>query len=203
MVKLLAELHGGAVAAQSAAGEGSRFTVWLPLRAQEAALATAKPASPPPHVDALPGGPMALVVEDDSKSADLIRVQLEAEGFKVLHAASAEDALVLAMEHPLLLITVDIMLPNMDGWELLSRLKATPALARIPVVIISIVADRNKGVELGAAAVIQKPVSRQELSASLVELGLDRDRITLEVARAPSGPQAADGPVTLESQLVA
>jgi len=114
----------------------------------------------------------ALVVEDDFKSADLIRVQLEAEGFKVLHAASAEAALVLAVQQPLSLITMDIMLPNMDGWEFLSRLKQVPELRRIPVVIISIVADRNKGFSLGAAAVMQKPISRQELYESLVDLGL-------------------------------
>ena len=64
------------------------------------------------------------------------------------------------------------MLPDMDGWEFLSRLKQMPALRRIPVVIISIVADRNKGFALGAAAVMQKPISRQELYDSLVELGL-------------------------------
>ena len=118
------------------------------------------------------GARTALVVEDDYKSAELIRVQLEAEGFKVLHAASAEAALVLAVQQPLSLITLDIMLPNMDGWEFLSRLKEVPALSRIPVVIISIVADRNKGFALGAAAVMQKPISRQELYGSLVELGL-------------------------------
>ena len=64
------------------------------------------------------------------------------------------------------------MLPNMDGWEFLSRLKQVPELSHIPVVIISIVADRNKGFALGASAVMQKPVSRQELVESLVELGL-------------------------------
>jgi CheY-like chemotaxis protein len=111
-------------------------------------------------------------VEDDLKSAGLLRVHLEAEGFKVLHAASAEAALVLALQQPLSLITLDIMLPNMDGWEFLCRLKQVPALTRIPVVIISIVADRNQGFALGAAAVMQKPVSRQELYESLVELGL-------------------------------
>ena len=57
-----------------------------------------------------------------------IRVQLEAEGFQVLHAASAEAALALAMQQPLALITLDIMLPNMDGWEFLSRIKQVPAL---------------------------------------------------------------------------
>ncbi|HXI60021.1 MAG TPA: response regulator [Polyangia bacterium] len=111
-------------------------------------------------------------MEDDLKSADLLRLQLEAEGFKVLHAESAEAALVLAIQQPLSLITLDISLPVMDGWELLGRLKLIPALRRIPVVVISIVADRNKGFALGAAAVMQKPISRQEFYQSLSDLGL-------------------------------
>ena len=172
MVKLLAELHGGAVAVESAVGEGSCFTVWLPFRAPEEKVLTSAKAPAAPRLDALPSARTALVVEDDLKSADLIRVQLEAEGFQVLHAASAEAALVLAAQQPLSLITLDIMLPNMDGWEFLSRLKQVPALSRIPVVIISIVADRNKGFALGAAAVMQKPISRQELYESLLDLGL-------------------------------
>jgi PAS domain S-box-containing protein len=173
MVKLLAELHGGAVAVESAAGEGSRFIVWLPLRLTEEAAAVAPVKAPAAHrARALTGERVALVVEDDFKSAELIRLQLEAEGFKVLHAASAEAALALALQQPLALITLDIMLPNMDGWELLSRLKQVPDLRRIPVVIISIVADRNKGFSLGAAAVMQKPISRQELYESLMDLGL-------------------------------
>ncbi len=181
MVKLLAELHGGAVSVESAVGEGSRFTVWLPLRT--AAASSVALSEPPAALDdtsssgvmrisAPPGPTVALVVEDDIKSAELIRVQLEAEGFKVLHATSAEAALRIAEQQPLSLITLDIMLPDMDGWEFLSRIKQVPALARIPVVIISIVADHNKGFALGAAAIMQKPISRQELYESLVELGL-------------------------------
>jgi CheY-like chemotaxis protein len=172
MVKLLAELHGGAVAVESAVGEGSRFTVWLPLRALEESTLTQAKVPAPSHVEAPKGALTALVVEDDSKAAELIRVQLEAEGFKVLHAASAEAALAIAAQQPLSLITLDIMLPDMDGWAFLGRLKETPALTGIPVVIISIVADRNKGLGLGAAAVMQKPLSRNELYGSLVELGL-------------------------------
>jgi PAS domain S-box-containing protein len=172
MVKLLAELHGGAVAVESAVGEGSRFTVWLPLRAVEGEALTPGKASGGPRSEPLAGARTVLVVEDDFKSADLLRVHLETEGFKVLHAGSAEAALALAVQQPLSLITLDILLPNMDGWEFLARLKQVPALTRIPVVIISIVADRNKGFALGAAAVMQKPVSRQELYESLVELGL-------------------------------
>ena len=172
LVKLLVELHGGTVAVESAVGEGTRFTVWLPFRApEEDALTSAK--APAARVsEAVTGAPTALVVEDDLKSAELIRVQLEAEGFRVLHATSAEAALALAVQQPLALITLDIMLPTMDGWEFLSRLKQVSALSCIPVVIISIVADRNKGFALGAAAVMQKPISRKELYDSLVELGL-------------------------------
>jgi CheY-like chemotaxis protein len=110
MVKLLAELHGGAVAVESAVGEGSCFTVWLPLRGLEDGGLMSAPAAP--RIDALGGPRTALVVEDDYKSAELIRVHLEAEGFTVLRAASAEAALVLAVQQPVSLITLDILLPN-------------------------------------------------------------------------------------------
>ena len=168
MVKLLAELHGGAVAAESAVGEGSGFTVWLPLRSTEG---TAK-MLPGPGIQTQEGAPIALVVEHDLKSVELIRLQLEAEGFQVLHAESGEAALEVATKQSLSLITLDILLPDMDGWEFLGRIKTMPALSRIPVVIISIVADRNKGFALGAAAVLEKPTSRQELMDALAQLGL-------------------------------
>jgi PAS domain S-box-containing protein len=194
MVKLLAELHGGAVCVESAVGEGSRFTVWLPLRVAAASVSEAPEAPAVARLSRPAGPPTALVVEDDLKSAELIRVQLEAEGFKVLHAASAEAALVLAQERPLSLITLDIMLPDTDGWEFLGRIKQVPSLARIPVVIISIVADHNKGFALGAAAIMQKPISRQELYESLVELGLfpvARGR-TLKVLVVDDDPKAVE-----------
>ena len=90
----------------------------------------------------------------------------------MVHAASAEAALALAVQQPPSLITLDVLLPTMDGWALLAHLKQAPALGRIPVVVISVVADRNKGFALGASAVMQKPISRQQLYESLVELGL-------------------------------
>ena len=194
MVKLLAELHGGAVAVESAVGQGSSFTVWLPLRGAEdnAPKVVNHPAAP--HIEKAADARTALVVEDDDKSAELIRVQLEAEGFTVLHAASAEAALVLAAQQPLSLITLDIMLPDMDGWEFLRRVKQLPALARIPVVIVSIVADRSRGFALGAAAVMQKPISRQELYDALVDLDLFpvRDGKALNVLVVDDDPKAVD-----------
>jgi CheY-like chemotaxis protein len=166
-------LHGGVVAVESSVGAGSCFTVWLPVRpGPEQGVVTSINVPARSVAASEPGTRMALIVEDDLKSADLIRLQLEAEGFKVLHAASAEAALELASEQPLALITLDIMLPLMDGWELIQRLKQVPSLGRIPMVVISVAADRNKGFALGAAAVMQKPISRQELYESLVDLGL-------------------------------
>jgi PAS domain S-box-containing protein len=193
MIKLLAELHGGTLAVESVVGTGSRFTVWLPLRGVDAP-AEAIPVFTPPAATVMAGDRIALVVEDDFKSADLIRVHLEAEGFKVLHAVTAEDAFVLAEKHDLSLITLDIMLPKMDGWEFLSRLKHMPALSHIPIVIVSIVADRNKGFALGAAAVMQKPVSRQELCASLTDLDLLplQPGATLDILVVDDDPKAVE-----------
>ncbi|MBC7670813.1 MAG: PAS domain S-box protein [Polaromonas sp.] len=170
MLKLLAELHGGIVAVQSAVDEGSRFTVWLPSRSVTAPVVI---MPTPGGVEAIGlSSRAALVVEDDEQSANLIRVQLEAEGFTVVLAHSAEAALILAQQQTFSLITLDVLLPNMDGWEFLSQIKAFPTLEQIPVVIISMFADRNKGFALGAASVVQKPVSRETFFAALGELGL-------------------------------
>jgi CheY-like chemotaxis protein len=175
-------------------GEGSRFVVWLPLRRSERRVSTPAEAVPAIPVAVPAGGLTALVVEDDVKSAELIRVQLEAEGFTVLHAPSAEAALVMAAQQPLSLITLDIMLPNMDGWEFLGRIKQVPELARVPVVIISIVPDRNRGFALGASAVIQKPISRNELCEALLDLGLfpRAEGKTLKVLVVDDDPKAVE-----------
>ncbi len=175
MVRQLAELQGGGVAVASAVGEGTRFAAWLPLRIsaradlvpQQRDLAAAAAWVAPDSAQRT-----ALVVEDDDQAADLVRLLLEAEGFKVLRAASGEIALEMARQQTLSVITLDIQLPGIDGWEFLMRIAQDSALAQIPVVIISGLAEGTLALQRGAAAVLQKPVSRVQLKASLANLRL-------------------------------
>jgi signal transduction histidine kinase/DNA-binding response OmpR family regulator len=173
LVKQLAEMHGGAVAVASAEGEGACFAAWLPLRTPVQAAAVAPQRSGAAIIPAVePLARIALVVEDDAMTADLVRLLLEAEGFTVIHAASAEAALEVVSQHTLSLISLDIQLPGMDGWAFLQRIRESATLAHVPVVIVAGAVDSNMALNRGAAAVLQKPISRAELKASLADLGL-------------------------------
>jgi PAS domain S-box-containing protein len=192
MVKQLAELQGGTVAVASAEGRGACFAFWLPLRGS-----VEVPAASPHDVPAVPAPAafqerIALVVEDDDRAADLVRLLLEAEGFTVLRAANAESALVIAPQQPLSLITLDIQLPGIDGWEFLARIRESSLLAQVPVVIISGTAHTNLTLTRGAAAILQKPISRAQLKASLAKVGLQPAReCTHVILVADDDPQAA------------
>ena len=168
MVHRLAELHGGTVAVTSEPGRGSCFTVWLPRRDEiESDIVDLPTVSA-----AEPARLLALVVEDHDEAAELMRAQLEAKGFAVRRVASAEAALVLAAEFVPDVITLDILLPGMDGWEFLARLRETPSWESVPVVVVSVVADQGRGFSLGAALVLQKPIGRDALAKGLERLGL-------------------------------
>jgi len=184
MVRRLAELHGGTVAVTSQAGHGSCFTVWLPWRAAQADTPDEMPAveelptTAATHaVAAVPSGSrrLALVVEDDDEAAALMGLQLQAEGFDVRTVTSAEAALALSGTLRPDLITVDILLPGMDGWDFIARLRDLPAWADVPVVVVSVMADHRRGFSLGASLVLQKPVSRQALARGLNRIGLAPD----------------------------
>lgn len=186
MVKRLAELHGGAVGLHSELGKGSTFTVWLPWRKQaDAPIAVENPVALPTPA-AVTGTdatvrsagseqPLALVVEDDDSAAALLRLQLEGTGFRVVRTAAAEAALELAALEIPDLLTLDIHLPGMDGWEFLERFKSQERFAGVPVVIVSIVADKGRGLSLGASQVLQKPVSREDFSRALATIGFPVD----------------------------
>jgi DNA-binding response OmpR family regulator len=184
-VSRLAQLQGGSVAVTSEPGRGSCFSLWLPWQPSEIG-----PLDPPDGTNPEAGLPLALVVEDDARAAELMRVQLEAMGFRVRRAASAEAALSLVGECTPDLITLDILLPGMDGWDFLSRIKDLPPWSNVPVVVVSVVADHEIGLSLGASAVLQKPVGRSEFAHELARLGVsptgNRDVTVLVVDDDPS-----------------
>ena len=118
-----------------------------------------------------PKARIALVVDDEDQAADLLRLFLEAEGFSVLRAVYAEDALLLVRQHTFALITLDLELSDMNGWQFLLQLRESSGL-HAPVVIVSGRPVGDLAQARGAAAVLLKPVSRGELKATLAELGL-------------------------------
>ncbi|MDD1621032.1 MAG: response regulator [Methylococcaceae bacterium] len=181
MVKRLTELHGGSVELESELGKGSRFLVRIPWRkAGEDAATPVTPVMPPrnqnasaaPVADKLSDTPTVLVIEDELYSANLLTHHLEQEGLRVICMPTGEQALEWLTHNRPDLITLDLMLPGMDGWEVLSRIKQMLPLDTVPVMIVSIVADGKRGIALGASQVLQKPVSHSELKNALAAIGI-------------------------------
>lgn len=119
---------------------------------------------------------IALVVEDDDRSANVVRLFLEADGFTVLCCSTAEGALLMAPQQPLALITLDLKLHRMNGWQFLQRLREDSTLAHVPVVVISglpvSAAAPGLATWRGLVGALQKPFTRAQLHGVLADLGL-------------------------------
>jgi len=114
-----------------------------------------------------PDAPPVLVIDDDPAARDLLRRVLEGQGWAVVTADSGEAGLRLARELNPLVITLDVMLPGLDGWQVLQALKADRTLQGIPVVMISILEEKGRAFELGAAECLTKPIDRALLQRVL------------------------------------
>jgi signal transduction histidine kinase/CheY-like chemotaxis protein len=161
----LCRMMGGDIAVQSEAGRGSTFTVRLPSRVVTAAEEPAVPAVA--SVDTLPHVGTVLVIDDEAAVRDLMQRFLTKEGFRVVVAAGGDEGLRRAREVRPDAITLDVMMPGMDGWAVLSALKADPDVGDIPVIMLTIVDDKNLGYALGAADYLTKPLDRERLVAVL------------------------------------
>jgi PAS domain S-box-containing protein len=157
-------MMGGDITVTSEHGAGCTFTIELPAQvdAIEAARASAR-ADQPVIQEIQPGVRPILVIDDDPDSRDLLLRTLEADGYVVVTASSGDEGLSLARQLKPALITLDVMMPGTDGWAVLEQLKADPELRDVPVMIVSIVGEKDLGYTLGAVEYLTKPVDRDSL----------------------------------------
>jgi signal transduction histidine kinase/CheY-like chemotaxis protein/HAMP domain-containing protein len=163
ITKHFCTLLGGDVGVESTPGAGSTFTIWLP----DQGVAPAAVESPPTMT--ADGRSTVLVVDDDASVRGLLTKTLEKEGYRVISAGNGVEALSLAREHRPQAITLDVLMPQMDGWAALKELKADPELRTIPVIMVTVLNERGMAIPLGATDFVTKPVDRQRLTAILRE----------------------------------
>ncbi|MBI3977744.1 MAG: response regulator [Chloroflexi bacterium] len=159
-------------AVESEYGKGSRFTARLPAvvgeRKPEAEAAAESAVAPAMPIEGVPAGAATvLVIDDDPVARDLMTRHLTREGYRVATAAGGEEGLRRARELRPSAITLDVMMPRIDGWTVLAALKADRDLADIPVVMMTMVDDQNRGYALGATDYVVKPIDRNRLAAVL------------------------------------
>ncbi len=173
-----AKMMGGDITVESEEGKGSTFTVTLPVTVEsdpEAAkdLKTDR--------DAAEGAGTVLVIDDEPAVHDILSRTLTKHGFRVKGASSGEEGLRMARKLRPQMITLDVMMPGMDGWAVLTALKSDPSLSDIPVIMLTIVDDRNLGYSLGAADYLTKPIDRERLASVLLRYRRDSVNAVLVV----------------------
>jgi signal transduction histidine kinase/CheY-like chemotaxis protein len=153
ITRKLARMMGGDVTVNSEPGKGSVFTVRLP----------GDEATGPTQESRAQGSDCVLVVDDDATARELIAEHLKAEGLPVVTAASGLEGLKLAKHLRPIAITLDVMMPDLDGWSVLAALRQDTELADIPVIMVTILDEQRRAASLGAAGYLTKPIDRDRL----------------------------------------
>src|SRR6516165_1398186 len=165
----LCGMLGGEITVNSSQGVGTTF--FIQLRRDPQIEGEDEPVALVPDVS-VAGGPanaaqLALVIDDDETVHDVMRRFLVREGFDVVTARNGEDGLDLARQVRPSIITLDVLMPGLDGWRVLHELKSDPILANIPVVMLTIVDEAKRGYTLGAWDYVTKPIDRSRLQQLL------------------------------------
>jgi signal transduction histidine kinase/DNA-binding response OmpR family regulator len=186
------ELLGGRMWLETELGVGSTFGFAIPLGT------TSEPSAPSAEPVSIQG-PLVVVIEDDRPSLELLTLYLEGAGVEVLGARDGPSGLEIVRRKEPAAVVLDIRLPDMDGWEVLTALKADPVTVEIPVVVVSMLDERGTGFALGAAEYLVKPVSREHVLAALARVGvlpeagtllvIDDDPLALELVTAVLEPR--------------
>ena len=190
--KRILELLGGRIWLETEVGVGSTFGFAIPLGTTSEPSARSAEQAPV-------AGPLVVVVEDDRPSLELLTLYLEGAGVEVVGARDGPSGLETVRRQQPAAVVLDIRLPDMDGWEVLTALKADPVTAEIPVVVVSMLDERGTGFALGAAEYLVKPVSREHVLAALSRVGvlpeagtllvIDDDPLALELVTAVLEPR--------------
>lgn len=163
--KRLCQYMGGSITVDSELGKGTTFIVWLPTRSEHRDVALPVATQFAGQVQA--GSQIVLVIDDDPAMLQLMQRFLSKEDCTVVLASNGQEGIRLARELRPSLISLDVLMPGMDGWSVLTALKNDPELASIPVIMISMTDDKNLGYALGASEFLVKPVYRDKLVSVL------------------------------------
>jgi PAS domain S-box-containing protein len=171
---------GGSVEAKSSPGKGSTFTMILPDRiAKPVVLAPAEPRVSQRTNDK--GAIRVLVIDDDPVVHEVLSATLSREGYEIIHAYDGGEALQIMRTSQPDIVTLDVMMPKIDGWSLLGIMKSESTLQNIPVIMLTIVDDRNLGFSLGASEFMTKPIDRTRLVELIRQFSHTKNAVVLAV----------------------
>jgi CheY-like chemotaxis protein len=163
LCRRIVALMGGTMSLDTEVGAGSTFGFTVPMRAV---------AGPPASLGTPKQGPVVVVIDDDRASLDLVAAYLDGHGVRVVRANDGRRGLDAIRRLQPVAVVLDIRLPGIDGWEVLEELRADPRTEALPVIIVSILDERPRGLAAGAADYLVKPLARDDLLGAMRRAGV-------------------------------